>query len=120
MITAVGCLSSTNKPEISQLSAFEGEIYYTGEWPHKKVEFRNKSVAVIGTGSSGIQAIPVIAEEAKQLFVLQRTPNFSVPARNHKLEESFHSEFISKIEMWREKMFDSPRSPMESTTTKTL
>ena len=107
LITAVGCLSSTNKPEISQLSAFEGEIYYTGEWPHKKIEFRNKSVAVIGTGSSGIQAIPVIAEEAKQLFVLQRTPNFSVPARNHKLEESFHSEFISKIEMWREKMFDS-------------
>ena len=49
----------------------------------------------------------MIAEEAKQLFVLQRTPNFSVPARNHKLEESFHSEFISKIEMWREKMFDS-------------
>ena len=107
LITAVGCLSSTNKPKIPQLSAFEGEIYYTGEWPHKNIEFRNKSVAVIGTGSSGIQAIPVIAEEAKRLFVLQRTPNFSVPARNHKLEESFHSEFISKIEMWREKMFDS-------------
>ena len=107
LITAVGCLSSTNKPKIPQLSAFEGEIYYTGEWPHKNIEFRNKSVAVIGTGSSGIQAIPVIAEEAKRLFVLQRTPNFSVPARNHKLEENFHSEFISKIEMWREKMFDS-------------
>ena len=82
LITAVGCLSSTNKPKIDGLKAFSGDVYHTGHWPHEPVIFDKKRVAVIGTGSSGIQAIPEIANQAKKLFVLQRTPNYSVPARN--------------------------------------
>ena len=69
LITAVGCLSSTNKPKIDGLKAFSGDVYHTGHWPHEPVIFNKKRVAVIGTGSSGIQAIPEIANQAKKLFV---------------------------------------------------
>ena len=107
LITAVGCLSSTNKPEIDGLTDFSGDIYHTGYWPHKNVNFDKKRVAVIGTGSSGIQAIPEIAKQAQKLFVLQRTPNYSVPARNRPLGSNFQSEFVKKIEFWRAKMLES-------------
>ena len=82
VITGVGCLSATNVPEIPGLERFEGEWYHTSRWPHEPVDFSGKRVGLIGTGSSGIQATPVIAAQAKQLTVFQRTPNFSVPARN--------------------------------------
>src|SRR4051812_9210309 len=85
LITAVGCLSSANIPNIKGLDTFEGRWYHTGEWPHEGVDFGGKRVGLIGTGSTGIQATPVIAEQAAQLFVFQRTPNYSVPARNHPL-----------------------------------
>lgn len=107
LITAVGCLSSTNKPKIEGLPAFSGDVYHTGHWPHEPVIFDKKRVAVIGTGSSGIQAIPEIAKQAKKLFVLQRTPNYSVPARNRPLKPNFHFEFVKKIEFWRAKMMES-------------
>jgi cyclohexanone monooxygenase len=81
-ITAVGCLSSTNTPDFPGLETFEGEIYHTSRWPQEGVDFEGRRVGVIGTGSSGIQAIPIIAEEARHLTVFQRTPNFSVPAWN--------------------------------------
>jgi cation diffusion facilitator CzcD-associated flavoprotein CzcO len=61
-------------------------VYHTAHWPHEGVDFTGKRVAVIGTGSSGIQSIPIIAEQATQLYVLQRTPNYSVPAGNRKLD----------------------------------
>ncbi len=86
LITAVGCLSASNVPEIEGLESFEGEWYHTGRWPHEPVDFRGKRVGLIGTGSSGIQAAPVIAAEARQLTVFQRTPNFTVPARNAPLD----------------------------------
>jgi cation diffusion facilitator CzcD-associated flavoprotein CzcO len=82
LITAVGCLSAANVPDIDGLESFEGAWHHTGAWPPDGVDFKGKRVAVIGTGSTGIQAIPVIAEDAAQLYVLQRTPNYTVPARN--------------------------------------
>ena len=84
-ITAVGCLSAANIPEIPGLDEFEGDWYHTGQWPHEKVDFTGKRVGIIGTGSTGIQAIPVIAAEAQHLTVFQRTPNYSIPARNRPL-----------------------------------
>jgi cation diffusion facilitator CzcD-associated flavoprotein CzcO len=81
-ITAVGCLSASNVPKFKGLESYKGEWYHTGRWPHEKVEFKGKRVGVIGTGSSGIQSIPVIAKEAEHLTVFQRTPQYSTPARN--------------------------------------
>ena len=104
LITAVGCLSSANMPDIDGVSSFDGAIYHTGEWPHQAVDFSGKSVVVIGTGSTGIQAIPVIARQADNLVVLQRTPNFSVPARNAPLADVFHQTFTQNIDLWRQKM----------------
>src|ERR671922_1685110 len=82
VVMATGCLSSANMPDIPGRDSFEGDTYHTGRWPHHKVDFTGKRVAVIGTGSSGIQSIPLLAEEAEQLTVFQRTPNYSVPAHN--------------------------------------
>lgn len=82
VVLATGCLSNARMPDFKGLSDFAGEVYHTGHWPHEPVDFTGKRVAVIGTGSSGIQSIPIIAEQASQLTVFQRTPNFSVPARN--------------------------------------
>jgi cation diffusion facilitator CzcD-associated flavoprotein CzcO len=82
LVTAVGCLSAANVPDIPGLADFEGEWYHTGRWPHEGVDFSGKRVAQIGTGSTGIQAAPVIARDAEHLYVFQRTPNYTVPARD--------------------------------------
>jgi cation diffusion facilitator CzcD-associated flavoprotein CzcO len=84
-VMATGPLSAAITPAIAGLETFGGEVYHTAHWPHDGVDFAGKRVAVIGTGSSGIQSIPVIAEQAAQLYVFQRTPNFSVPAGNKAL-----------------------------------
>ena len=81
-VMATGCLSAAQTPRIAGLDAFEGRWRHTGCWPHAGVDFTGQRVGVIGTGSSGIQSIPLIAQQAARLFVFQRTPNFSVPARN--------------------------------------
>jgi len=86
-VMATGCLSSTNTPSFKGLDAFAGERYHTGRWPHAEVDFSGKRVGVIGTGSTGIQAIPMIAQQAAHLFVFQRTPHYTVPARNAPLSE---------------------------------
>ena len=86
LIMATGCLSSTNLPEIEGISQFRGETYHTGQWPHEPVDLKGKRIGIIGTGSSAIQAIPYLAEEASQLVVFQRTPNFSIPARNREAD----------------------------------
>ena len=85
-VMATGCLSSANTPDIPGRDTFRGEVFHTGKWPHEEVHFHGKRVGVIGTGSSAVQAIPLIAEEADHLYVFQRTPNFSVPAQNHPLD----------------------------------
>jgi cation diffusion facilitator CzcD-associated flavoprotein CzcO/acetyl esterase/lipase len=81
-IMATGCLSAPKPPEIDGVKDFKGEVYLTGRWPHQGVDLTGKRVAVIGTGSSGIQSIPLIAEQAAHLTVFQRTPNFALPAHN--------------------------------------
>jgi cation diffusion facilitator CzcD-associated flavoprotein CzcO len=89
LITAIGCLSTGNVPEIAGLKTFEGEWYHTGNWPHEPVDFSGKRVGVIGTGSSGVQSIPVIAAQAKHLTVFQRTAQYSVPARHETVNKAF-------------------------------
>ncbi|HZD25827.1 MAG TPA: NAD(P)/FAD-dependent oxidoreductase [Alphaproteobacteria bacterium] len=89
LITAVGCLSTANVPDIPGLGDFEGDWYHTGRWPHEGVDFTGKRVGQIGTGSTGIQAAPVIARTAGHLTVFQRTANYSVPARNGPLSAEF-------------------------------
>jgi cation diffusion facilitator CzcD-associated flavoprotein CzcO/acetyl esterase/lipase len=81
-VMASGCLSLPKAPEIAGHDTFSGEVYFTSTWPHEGVDFTGKRVAVIGTGSSGIQSIPLIAAQADQLTVFQRTANFSIPAHN--------------------------------------
>lgn len=81
-VMATGCLSAAKVPDYEGLDTFQGKWYHTGRWPHEGVDFTGQTVAVIGTGSSGIQSIPMIARQAAQLYVFQRTPNFSLPARN--------------------------------------
>jgi len=87
LIMAIGCLSNARMPEFPGLADFTGKTYHTGHWPHEGVDFSGLAVGVIGTGSSAIQAIPVIAREAKHLTVFQRTPNYSIPARNRPLTD---------------------------------
>ena len=83
---ATGCLSSTNTPKFDGLEDFKGAVYHTGQWPQGGVDFSDLRVGVIGTGSSAIQSIPIIAEQARHLHVFQRTPNYSVPAQNGPLD----------------------------------
>ena len=85
-IMATGCLSKIHQPNFKNLKSFTGPIYHTGEWPHKKVNLKNKIVGIIGTGSSAIQTIPEIINDVKKLYVFQRTPHYTVPARNRKLK----------------------------------
>jgi cation diffusion facilitator CzcD-associated flavoprotein CzcO/acetyl esterase/lipase len=82
VVMATGCLSAPKPAEVDGLERFGGEVYFTSRWPHEPIDFTGKRVAVIGTGSSGVQSIPVIAQEAREVVVFQRTPNFSIPARN--------------------------------------
>ncbi len=89
LILATGCLSAARLPEIPGIGDFSGTVYHTGQWPHDGVDFTGQRVAVIGTGSSAIQAIPVIAREAAALTVFQRTPNFSIPSRNGPMTEDY-------------------------------
>jgi cyclohexanone monooxygenase len=82
VVLATGCLSNARMPDIKGLADFEGKVYHTGHWPHERIDFTGQRVGVIGTGSSAIQSVPIIAEEASHLTVFQRTANFSIPARN--------------------------------------
>ncbi len=81
-IMATGSLSAERLPDLPGIAHFAGEVHHTGAWPHRDVDFTGKRVGVIGTGSSGVQAIPMVAAQAAALTVFQRTPNFVAPARN--------------------------------------
>jgi cation diffusion facilitator CzcD-associated flavoprotein CzcO len=86
LIMATGCLSSTNIPDFKGIDSFEGDTYHTGRWPHEGVDFTGKRVGVIGTGSSALQLIPIVAEQALDLTVFQRTATYAVPAHNRPLD----------------------------------
>ena len=90
-VMATGCLSAARMPDIPGLGSFGGDTYHTGHWPHGGVDFTGRRVAVIGTGSSAIQAIPVIAEQAAHVTVFQRTPNFSIPSRNKPMDAEYEN-----------------------------
>ena len=96
VVLATGCLSNARMPDIKGLAGFKGGVYHTGHWPHQQVDFTGQRVAVIGTGSSGIQAVPVIAAQASHLTVFQRTANFSIPARNAALTAAERAAFRAK------------------------
>jgi cyclohexanone monooxygenase len=89
VIMATGSLSNARMPDVKGLASFKGKTYHTGHWPHEGVDFSGKRVGIVGTGSSAIQSIPVIAQQAKHLTVFQRTPSFSIPARNHDLTDDY-------------------------------
>ena len=86
VVMATGALSIPRLPDVPGIADFAGKVYHTGAWPHERVDFSGLRVGVIGTGSSGIQAIPAIAKQARQLVVFQRTANFSIPAWNGPLQ----------------------------------
>ncbi len=102
VISAAGCLSAGRVPDIPGLDTFEGKWYHTGNWPHHEVDFSGQRVGVIGTGSSGIQAIPAIARHAGQVVVFQRTPNFSIPAWNRPLDPEEQKKWKEKYPEYRE------------------
>ncbi len=89
LITGIGCISTGQVPDIEGLDSFEGQWYHTGDWPHEGVDFAGKRVGVIGTGSSGIQAIPVIAKQAGHLTVFQRTAQYTIPSRPETVDREF-------------------------------
>lgn len=117
LITGVGCLSATNVPPMPGLAEFKGEWHHTGDWPKQPVDFSGKRVAVIGTGSSGIQSIPVIATQAAHLTVFQRTPQYTVPARDRpltkneiaQLKADFAKTRAGIYESWGGEIFPQPR-----------
>lgn len=88
-IMATGCLSASRLPDIPGIDRFKGQIIQSADWPKDPVDFSNKRVGVIGTGSSGIQIIPNVAQQAGHTYVFQRTPAYSVPARNAPLTDAY-------------------------------
>ena len=88
-VMATGCISTAQTPKIDGLADYRGNTYHTGAWPHEQVDFSGQRIAVIGTGSSGIQSIPVLAREAAHVTVFQRTPNYSIPSRNETMTPEY-------------------------------
>ncbi|MFT4100608.1 MAG: NAD(P)/FAD-dependent oxidoreductase [Burkholderiaceae bacterium] len=91
LVMATGCLSSTNLPDFPGRDSFAGPSYHTGQWPREPVDFTGKRVGIIGTGSSAIQSIPIIAEQALTLTVFQRTANYAVPAHNGPIDPGYEA-----------------------------
>jgi cyclohexanone monooxygenase len=107
-IMATGNLSTPRKPNYPGLESFKGKCYHTGLWPHEGVDFTGWRVGVIGTGSSGVQSIPIIAKQAKHLYVFQRTANFSLPARNAPLDPAKERAHKNEYPERRRAAFDTP------------
>lgn len=114
-IMAAGCLSLPKPPEVEGAEDFAGPTYHTARWPEEEVDFTGKRVGVIGTGSSGIQIIPIIAEQAAHLTVFQRTPSFSMPARNAPLDPQFvqavKTDYAARRQQARASVFGVPGTP---------
>jgi cation diffusion facilitator CzcD-associated flavoprotein CzcO len=102
VIMATGCLSVSKAPEVPGAERFRGAIHHTGRWPHEGVDFTGMRLGVIGTGSSGIQSIPIFASQASEMTVFQRTPNFSMPAGNRPLTEQEVGDMKADYRAWRD------------------
>lgn len=109
-IMATGCLSAARIPDFPGMADYRGSVFHTGHWPHEGVDFSGLSVGVIGTGSSAIQAIPPIAAQAGHLTVFQRTPNFSVPARNWAMTEAYEQTWKRDYAALRRRAREETRS----------
>jgi cyclohexanone monooxygenase len=107
-IMATGNLSTPRTPSLPGLESFKGKWYHTGLWPHEGVDFTGLRVGVIGTGSSGVQSIPIIAKQAKHLYVFQRTANFSLPARNAPMDPAKERSHKAHYPERRRAAFDTP------------
>ena len=108
LVMATGQLSTTKAPNLPGTETFAGDIHHTGQWPHTDVDLAGKRVGVIGTGSSGMQMIPVIASEVEHLTVFQRTPNFSVPASNAPITDESDAEVKQSYAARRAALQNSP------------
>ncbi|USG61279.1 NAD(P)/FAD-dependent oxidoreductase [Sneathiella marina] len=106
-VMATGCLSSTNIPSIEGRNTFSGGTYHTGNWPHTEPDFTGKKVGIIGTGSSGVQSIPLIAEQAEHLYVFQRTPSYAIPAYNGPYDPEYERERKANYKFYREEAKNS-------------
>ena len=124
LIPAVGSLSTTNLPKFKGLEKFKGKWYHTSQFPHTGVDFTGKRVGMVGTGATAVQAIPEIAQQAKQLTVFQRTANYCVPARNGKVDpevtKARKADYDGVVKRTRESFFGQehyfiPKSVLETT-----
>ena len=106
-VMATGSLSAPKTVDIPGFEKYQGEKYFTAHWPKEGVDFTGKRVGVIGTGSSGIQSIPIIAEQAAHLTIFQRTPNFSIPARNFKVTPEQQKDMKARYAEMRRRHYDS-------------
>jgi cation diffusion facilitator CzcD-associated flavoprotein CzcO len=106
-ITAAGCLSATNVPNFEGIADYQGTWYHTSRWPRQGVDLGGKVVGIIGTGSTGIQAIPVLAEAADHLYVFQRTANYSLPSANRPMDPEYEEE-------WKKSYADHRQGARES------
>lgn len=115
LLTGVGLLAAKRfVPDLPGLDTFEGEWHHTGAWPHEEVDFTGKRVGVIGTGSTGVQAIPVIAKQAEHLSVFQRSPQFTIPARHELVDEKFFEDVKANYdEIWRDTHWSAGGFPWE-------
>jgi cation diffusion facilitator CzcD-associated flavoprotein CzcO len=86
VVAATGILSAPLEPDIPGMASFAGTSLFTSRWPKDGVDFAGRRVGVIGTGSTGVQLIPVVAREAEQLFVFQRSPSYTLPWRVRRFE----------------------------------
>ncbi len=102
VVMATGCLSKPNYPNIDGLNQATVPVYHTAQWPHEGVDFTDRRVAVIGTGSSAIQSTPIIAQQAQTLTIFQRTPNYSIPAYNAPLDPEYVKDLKSRYRQYRE------------------
>jgi cyclohexanone monooxygenase len=106
-IMATGCLSAPKTPDIKGLDRFEGNIYSTSKWPHENVNFTGRRVAIIGTGPSGVQCIPIITKEASHVYVFQRTPNYCIPSNNGPLDPKEEQRWKSNYAQLRHDMLQT-------------
>jgi cyclohexanone monooxygenase len=107
LIMATGCLSVPKVPDLPSLAAFRGDVLHTAKWPNEGYDFTDKRVGIIGTGSSGVQSIPIIAKEAGHLTVFQRTPSFSIPAWNGPISDDQQKAMKANYKALRQKARNS-------------
>ncbi len=109
-VLATGFLSAGSIPQFEGLADYQGNQYLTSRWPAAGVDFTGQRVAIIGTGSSAVQAIPIIAQQAKHLHVFQRTPSYSIPLRNCPLDREYEQRVKAMYPEWRRRQKEESRA----------